>query len=624
MTGDEGAVSILTSLHTRRTPPGSFSRATATRERGRLRRTRPVWAAALTALVLQLLWARYLAGVGGDLAAQWAWADFSARHPDSAYDLAWYGGIHPASYSVVAPWLMAVLGVRAVAVAAGTGGAALLGLLVVRARLHRPLPVALWGAFALTCNLAAGRVTFALGLAFGLAAVVPALAPPAAAAPRGAPVGAARAATAPTSGPAGAGTAAVGTSGVGASAVGASAVGASAVGASAAGASAVGASGMVPGRAIGWGRVAAVAGCALLATLSSPVAGLFVDVVAAALLLTRRPGAGWALGLPPLLAVGGTTLLFPYQGVDPITMPTMLVSAGCAALVGVLSPVHWRTVRAGALVYGAGAVLTWLVSTPIGSNVQRLALLFGSVVLLAVLCARPFPGFHRRSTALLGAFAAAAYWLVAADIVGIPAPSPPRLAVPLLAELRQLDAGAGRVEAVPMLNHWESWGLVPAVELARGWNRQLDVQRNPLFYGGELTSTAYHDWLRRWAVGYVAVPAAPLDSAATAEAAVIRTGPSWLHEVWHDPDWTLYRVADAVPLAAAPATVQRADDSQVVIGVPVAGRVPVRIAWSPWLSAHGPAGACLTRDGDWTVLHAPAPGTYRIDARYSWSPGTPC
>ena len=52
------------------------------------------------------LWFFFFANSGGDLAAQDAWAEFVGRHPDSAYNLAWYGGMHPVSYSVVSPYLM--------------------------------------------------------------------------------------------------------------------------------------------------------------------------------------------------------------------------------------------------------------------------------------------------------------------------------------------------------------------------------------------------------------------------------------------------------------------------------------------------------------------------------------
>ncbi|MBI0384126.1 MFS transporter, partial [Streptomyces albiflaviniger] len=84
---------------------------------GLLRRARtavlrhPVLAALAAAALLHLVWVALLANSGGDLAAQDAWAEFALQHPDLAYNLAWYGGMHPVSYSVISPYLMAVLGV---------------------------------------------------------------------------------------------------------------------------------------------------------------------------------------------------------------------------------------------------------------------------------------------------------------------------------------------------------------------------------------------------------------------------------------------------------------------------------------------------------------------------------
>ncbi|GAA1248904.1 hypothetical protein GCM10009665_44710 [Kitasatospora nipponensis] len=529
----------------------------------RLRGNGTLWIATAFALVLGLLWARYLSGVNADSAAQWAWADFAAKHPDSAYDLAWYGGIHPASYSLLTPYLMALIGVPAAAVAASTVSTALLAVLVTRSSVHRPLPVALWGAFALTCNVAAGRATFALGCMFGLAALV-----------------AARTA----GGAATAGTA----------------------------------------RSLGWQRTAAVAAFSLLATASSPVAGLFVEVAAAAMLLTGRRRTGWALAVPPPLVVLFTTVLFPFDGVDPISVSTVVICLLCSLAVALLGPASWREVRIGAGVYGLGSVLTWVFDTPIGGNVQRLALIFGGVLLLAALCARPKRS-RRQLAALLVVFVASGFWTVKADIIGIPDRSPAGQGTALIAELDRLHADRARIEAVPMLNHWESWGLVRAAELARGWNRQLDVQRNPFFYDHTLDPTNYHDWLRRWSVAYVALPTGPVDSGGVEEAALLRTAPpDYLQEVWRDDNWRLFRFTDAVPLAAAPVTVERAGSAEVVLTVPTAGPVDVRIPWSPWLTAHGPAGACLTRDGDWIRLTAPTPGTYRIGTGYSWPRGTPC
>src|SRR4051794_19509298 len=128
----------------------------------------------MTALsgVLHVVWFFTFANSGGDLAAQDAWAEFVGRHPDSAYNLAWYGGMHPVSYSIVSPYLMHVLGVRTTMMVAGTRSCALLALILTRTHaIRNPLPPALAGAFASPCNAVSGRVTFGLGTMFALGAV---------------------------------------------------------------------------------------------------------------------------------------------------------------------------------------------------------------------------------------------------------------------------------------------------------------------------------------------------------------------------------------------------------------------------------------------------------------------
>ncbi|MFF1568631.1 hypothetical protein ACFVY1_34965 [Streptomyces sp. NPDC058293] len=118
------------------------------------------------------VWAKSLATGGGDLAAQFAWAQFMARHPGSAYNLSWYGGMHIFNYSVLAPVVMALFGVRTVSVAAGLAGTWAMAALLVRAQVRRPLWPALLGAVTLWCNVASGRTTFALGAAVALLALL--------------------------------------------------------------------------------------------------------------------------------------------------------------------------------------------------------------------------------------------------------------------------------------------------------------------------------------------------------------------------------------------------------------------------------------------------------------------
>ncbi len=151
----------------------------------------------------------------------------------------------------------------------------------------------------------------------------------------------------------------------------------------------------------------------------------------------------------------------------------------------------------------------------------------------------------------------------------------------------------------------------------RGWNRQLDVERGRLFYDGSLDAPRYHAWLRQWAVGYVVVPDAEPEGASAPEAALIQAGQDWLRPVWHDAYWKIYRVSDPLPLVSAPAAGVKAGEADVILRMPRAGTVTVRIAHSPWLRAEG---ACVQADGPWTRLTAPRPGVYRLTSSYTAGP----
>ena len=513
----------------------------------------PVWVAVLVAGSLQVLWAVFLVNGGGDMAAQYAWTQFAASAPGAAYNLAWYGGMHPVSYSVLTPYLMAWLGVRTAAVVAGTLSAAVLARLLVRCGLRRPLLPAVCGAAGLSCDTASGRITFGIGVFFALAAVLVVYET------RSRPLGAA-------------------------------------------------AAGLL----------------AVLATLASPVDGLFLLSVAPAMLWTGRRAAGLALAVGPVLVVATTTALFPFYGVEPFPLREAAMVVATTLPVALLAPSTWRTVRTTAWVYLLGSLLCLLIPSPVGSNVERLALLFAASVLLAA--ARTTRG--RRRTVLWTAFALALAWQTCFPIDDLwdiaPASGWSQYVKPLEAELTTLDADRSRIEVVPTSTHIESSLLIPHVELARGWNQQVDIMRNPLFYRPTLTPAAYHTWLHTWAVQYVVLPNAPLDQGAVAEGRIVTAGAPWLQPVWHDTHWQLYRVTDAVPLASTPARVLQAGESTLTLQVPTAGSILVRVVWSPWLQILDHGDGCLTPDGPWTLLHAHTPGTYRIGAPYTLHRPPPC
>ena len=200
--------------------------------------------AAVAAAVAVVLGGTYLVlpPMGSDLAAQVARADFFAAHGAAPVDLRWYGGVNQFGYSLLSQPVMALLGVRVTGVLALVASAAVFAALLARANVPRPLTGALVGVATLAGNLVAGRVTYGLGVTFGLAALLALTLP--------------------------------------------------------------------PGRL----RLTLAAAGALLAAATSPVAGLFVGLAGAALLLSRRYADGLALGAAAALPLGVTTLLFGDGG----------------------------------------------------------------------------------------------------------------------------------------------------------------------------------------------------------------------------------------------------------------------------------------------------------------------
>ncbi|MFI0242740.1 MFS transporter [Streptomyces sp. NPDC016845] len=559
----------------------------------------PVVVATAVAAVLHLVWFFTFANSGGDLAAQDAWAEFVGRHPDSAYNLAWYGGMHPVSYSVVSPYLMSVLGVRTTMMIAGTLSAALLTLVLIRTRvLARPLWPALAGVFALLCNSASGRVTFGLGMMFGLAAVAAVFCWP------------------------------------------------------------------YRWRYKRWAKAAVAAPFAALATASSPVAGLFVGLVAVALFLQkRRPGA-YALGIAPAVVVGLSAWLFPFSGTQPMSFWSALLPLVYGVLVLFLVPKEWKTVRITSAVYILSVLGVWLISSQIGTNITRLPMLFAGVALLAVL---PFTVPRSRKWYItVIAFIGFNGWVggkMIYDVVHtVPAASWARELAPLVNELQQVKAERGRVEVVPARSHREASALAPYVNLARGWTRQADMKRNPLFYDDTLNSANYHEWLKRWAVHYVVLPkGAPDGDGGERERELVQRGLPYLKQVWGDDNWQLFAMTDPTPMAEPNATVDAAEQAELTIEVTEPGRVLIRVPYSPWLAVVDEDGKALdapqeteaskqARESDeeaprqyenehgclleteedasgdqWTELIAPRAGTYHLAAPYKWwSRGTPC
>jgi hypothetical protein len=364
-----------------------------------------------------------------------------------------------------------------------------------------------------------------------------------------------------------------------------------------------------------WRLLAALA--AFLASATSPVAGLFTGLAGAALMLSGKVKPGLLVAVPAAVPLIATAGLFGDGGWMNISHADT-VRAVIASLV-VAAVVPFRPVRAGAVLSALGVLAAALIHTPVGLNATRLAVMFAIPVLVG------WAVLPRRLPALLlvPVVALVCYVeppVVVGDVRDIGNPSADQAYFAPLRDRLSRERLTGRVEIPATRDYWEAahMGDVP---LARGWLRQADIERNPLFFdripgtsgtGVPLNPTTYREWLARLAVQFVAVPDTELTWSGKPEAALVTSGLPYLTEVWRDAHWRLYAVADPQPIVAAPATLSDYTAASLTIDAPAPGDIAVRVRYYRWLRASG--GAKVRKAGVWTVVHVPAPGRYRLSS----------
>lgn len=107
-----------------------------------------------------------------DLAAQLFRAELFATHGFLAWNNYWYGGHYLLGYSLLFPPLGAAVGATGAGALAAVSATALFGILARRHYLERSQWATLWFGSGMIATLLSGRLTFALGVAIGLAALV--------------------------------------------------------------------------------------------------------------------------------------------------------------------------------------------------------------------------------------------------------------------------------------------------------------------------------------------------------------------------------------------------------------------------------------------------------------------
>lgn len=492
-----------------------------------------------------------------DLAAHEFRAELFAREGFTIWNGAWYGGHHTVAYSVLFPPLAWLVGPGLVGAVSAVASAALFEPLARGRWGERARWGALWFGLASATLLFTGRLPFGMGVALGLGALL----------------------------------------------------------------------------ALQRRRPGLAALLAVLCSLASPVAGLFLALAGVALAAAglRLPGeapraddraarregllvAGAALTPPVLLA-----LAFPEGGHEPFVFSAFLPLPLFAAAAALLLPARERALRIGAALYGVAGIAAWLIETPMGGNAVRLGALFGGPVLL---CAITLPPGRRARTALALGFAALAVWQwspAVRDVVkAFEDPSAEAAYYePLLRFLRE-HPGEGRVEIPFTRSHWEAAEVAPEFPLARGWQRQLDVGRNQIFYDGVLNDLTYASWLAEHGVRYVALPSAKPDYSAYGERGLVERDPAYLREAWSSQHWRVYEVLLPHPLVisgrGADIRLEAMGSDEFTLDVRQPGSALVRAGWTPYWKAHG---GCVERDGDWTRVTAPRRGRLRVTISFS-------
>lgn len=482
----------------------------------------------------------------GDLAAHVFRAELFGREGLTVWNNAWYGGHHTPAYSVLFPPLAWTLGPWLAGAVGAVASAALFEPLARRHFGPRAWAAAMLFAAGTAATLFAGRLTFSLGIALGMASAL----------------------------------------------------------------------------ALQRGRPAVAGALAVACSLASPVAGLFLALGCIALAVASRRREGALVALAALAPPGLLTLAFPEGGNQPFVLSSLLPVPLFAAALLLLLPREQRVLRIGIVLYALASVGSFLVPTPMGGNAVRLGQVVGPAVALCLASTAAGRGRTRAGAWVLLVGALVLWqWTPAWRDVSKTRANPSVEAAfyaPLNGALERRGQGAERIEIPFTREHWEAAEVASRFPIARGWLRTIDIAHNRLFYEPGLDAARYRRWLADNAVGVVALPDAPLDYSARAEAAIVASRPAFLAAPVRAGAWRLYEVRGAHPLATgegrADVRALRLEPGRVLLDVRRPGSALVRVRWSPYA---GMRGGCVERAGRWTRISTTRPGRHELRPRFS-------
>ena len=355
---------------------------------------------------------------------------------------------------------------------------------------------------------------------------------------------------------------------------------------------------------------------ALICPLGSPVAALFLACAGLTYAAWGRRREGLEIALASAGMVALVSLVFPEGGSEPFVLSSFLPAFAMALIAFACIPREERLLRLGVAAYGLLLLFAFTIDSPMGGNATRLGALFLGPLFACALWQR-----QRMILFVLAPFAV--YWQlvpVVRDLETVQAePSvQPSYYAPVVDYLRGVSTmGEYRVEVVPPSHHWEAAYMPRGIYIARGWQRQLDRKLNPLFYESEIPPGRYRKWLDSLAVGYVAVPDAPLDYAGVAEANLIASRPGYLKPVMSNANWTVYAVQDPTPLVSGSAELVKIKPQGFILRGESPGKATVRIRWTRyWTVERGRACLVPTEDG-FTRVRVLKPGPIEIHAGFT-------
>jgi hypothetical protein len=365
----------------------------------------------------------------------------------------------------------------------------------------------------------------------------------------------------------------------------------------------------------------------VVTALASPVAALFTALAGLAYavgsLATKSVGAadgaspgplaGVAMALASLAPVAILAVAFPEGGTEPFGFSALWPIPVIAVLILLILPRDAWTLRAAVVLYTVGCLLAYAIPSPVGSNATRLGALVAGPLAALVL-------WRRRLTVLLAAaFLPLLYVQVQAAVRDTTETGGPGTTAayyqPLLGFLSRQSHPPFRIEIPFTADHWEAYEVAPRFALARGWERQLDIEDNSLFYDGTLAAGTYEAWLHRLAVRFVAVADAGLDYSARAEVALIDRGLPYLRLVWHGRHWRVYAVANPTPIVQGAALRALGPDS-LSIDARAPGSFVVHVRFTPYWALSGGSG-CVAPDGEFTRVTLRRAGEVRLVIRFA-------